>query len=241
MAKRRKQTPTEKAYKKELNRIKRFIRTAEARGYEFKPSALPKEVKRPTKASIAKLRKLTPEKLYEKARYGGEATWGEIVSGTEGRKAERRMVAEKAAQTRKARKAVLPSPSTVKPIIPPQEAATEVKPPVQPERPALTKEQVSRIVITNFRLNYRMFPHIAPLMEAWLNRLIVTQGEEAVAKMLQKGIQAGMIMTYEIAYNEDKLYNYLDAMMNYLPDFGALSKAEMMDAIEDGEIWEELD
>ena len=103
MAKRRKQTPAERAYSKQVKRIKQFISRAEKRGYHFSEDVLPQRPKRVTKASVLKLAKLTPEKLYQKAVYGGTATEGEIVPATEGVKLERSLRAKKAAETRKYR------------------------------------------------------------------------------------------------------------------------------------------
>ena len=89
MAKRRKQTPAERAYSKQVKRIKQFISRAEKRGYQFSENVLPQRPKRVTQASVRKLAKLTPEKLYQKAVYGGLASGGEIVPAIEGVKLER--------------------------------------------------------------------------------------------------------------------------------------------------------
>lgn len=99
-----KQQAINKAYAKERNRIKSFVRRAEKRGYSFPESLIPSIPKRKTEASIRKLKKLTKAVMYSKASYGGEATLGEIVSGKEGLKLERQMRAKKASETRKANK-----------------------------------------------------------------------------------------------------------------------------------------
>lgn len=93
-----------KAYAKERNRVKSFVRRAEKRGYSFPESIVPSIPKRKTEASIRKLKKLTKEVLYSKASYGGEATSGEIVFGKEGLKLERQLRAKRAAETRKEKK-----------------------------------------------------------------------------------------------------------------------------------------
>ena len=93
-----------KAYAKERNRVKSFVRRAEKRGYSFPESIVPSIPKRKTEASIRKLKKLTKEVLYSKASYGGEATFGEIVSGKEGLKLERQLRAKRASETRKEKK-----------------------------------------------------------------------------------------------------------------------------------------
>lgn len=99
-----KQQAINKAYAKERNRVKSFVRRAEKRGYSFPESIVPSIPKRKTEASILKLKKLTKEVLYSKASYGGEATSGEIVSGKEGLKLERQLRAKRAAETRKEKK-----------------------------------------------------------------------------------------------------------------------------------------
>lgn len=99
-----KQQAINKAYAKERNRVKAFVRRAEKRGYSFPESIVPSIPKRKTEASIRKLKKLTKEVLYSKASYGGEATQGEIVSGKEGLKLERQLRSKRAAKTRKENK-----------------------------------------------------------------------------------------------------------------------------------------
>lgn len=56
-------------YKKELRRLKRFIREAEKRGFSFPIGSIPEEPKRITSSSVTRLRRITPESLYRKATY----------------------------------------------------------------------------------------------------------------------------------------------------------------------------
>lgn len=93
-----------KAYAKERNRVRSFVRRAEKRGYSFPESIIPTIPKRKTEASIRKLKKITKEVLYSKAYYGGEATSGEIVSGKEGLKLERQLRAKRASETTRKKK-----------------------------------------------------------------------------------------------------------------------------------------
>ena len=96
-----KQQAINKAYAKERNRVKSFVRRAEKRGYSFPESIVPSIPKRKTEASIRKLKKLTKEEMYSKASYGGEATSGEIVSGKEGLKLDRHLRSKEDAKSRK--------------------------------------------------------------------------------------------------------------------------------------------
>ena len=102
MAKKHKQTEAEKLYSKQLKRIKQFIRRAEKRGFIFEEDVIPQRPKKVTNASVRKLEKLTPEKLYKKSLYVEEPT-GEIVEAQKRRKEERKQSARKAAKTRKER------------------------------------------------------------------------------------------------------------------------------------------
>jgi hypothetical protein len=82
MAKKRKQTESEKLYSKQLKRIKQFIRRAEKRGFIFEEDIIPQKPKKVTKASVRKLEKLTPEKLYKMEECFGLAKNAEKISAT---------------------------------------------------------------------------------------------------------------------------------------------------------------
>lgn len=99
-----KQQAINKAYAKERNRIKSFLRRASKRGYQFPEDIIPAIPKRKTEASIRKLKRLTKNVLYDKAIYGGSASYGEVVSAKEGLKLERAERAKRASETRKANK-----------------------------------------------------------------------------------------------------------------------------------------
>ena len=221
MAKRRKQTPNQRAYAKQVKRIKQFIRRAEKRGYQFSENVLPQKPKRVTQASIRKLAQLTPEKLYQKAVYGGEASGGEIVKGTEGIKLERKARAQKAVQTRKYR------------LAEPTQEPTNTPGFVPPENISEDTSFFDATVITGFRAHVRQFNERASeLLLDWLDRILQTNDVHDVAIMLNDGAEAGNIVTYQIVYSVDKLHEYMSNMLDYLPEAGPLFKAEMMDAME---------
>ena len=96
---RAKQTANQRAYAKQVKRIKQFIARAEKRGYRFEADIIPQTPKRITKTAIENLKHLTPARLYEKATTIDYDT-GEIISGTEGRRNERKESARKAQETR---------------------------------------------------------------------------------------------------------------------------------------------
>ena len=98
--KKNKLTKNQIAFKKQVTRIKNFIRRATKRGYEFSDNVIPIMPKRVTKKSIEKIKNIKPKDLYSKASYLDKST-GEIVSGSTGRKIERNLSSQKAKETRK--------------------------------------------------------------------------------------------------------------------------------------------
>ena len=98
--KKNKLTKNQIAFKKQVTRIKNFIRRATKRGYEFSDNVIPNMPKRVTKKSIEKIKNIKPKDLYSKASYLDKST-GEIVSGSTGRKIERNLLSQKAKETRK--------------------------------------------------------------------------------------------------------------------------------------------
>ena len=224
MAKRVKQTPAERAYSKQVKRIKQFISRAEKRGYQFGEDVLPQRPKRVTQSSVRKLAKLTPEKLYQKAVYGGLASEGEIVPATEGVKLERYLRAKKAAETRKYKLAESTQEPTNTPGF------------VPPENISEDGTFFDAVVITGFKAHVRQFnEHASNLLLSWLDRILATNDVHDVATMLNDGAEAGLIITYQIVYSQDKLTQYMSEMLNYLPEAGPMFKAEMMDAMEEEE------
>ena len=93
------QIQLEQEVKKNLKRIKQFVRRAEKRGYSFSEKAIPKLPKTITEKTLNYYKSITPEKLYKKAIYVSPE--GINIKGFERRKQERKYAAEKAARTRK--------------------------------------------------------------------------------------------------------------------------------------------
>lgn len=224
MSKRHKQTPTERAYSKQVRRIKQFISRAEKRGFHFNENTLPKRPKRITQASVRKLAKLTPNKLYEKAEYASSLSYGEIVPAIVGFKLEQTARVKKGVETKKY-KLTHPTqePTNTKGFVPPENVSEDVS-------------FFDAVVITGFKSHVRQFNEYASnLLLSWLDRILATNDVHDVATMLNDGAEAGLIVTYQIVYSQDKLTQYMSEMLDYLPEAGELFKAEMMDAMEEEE------
>jgi hypothetical protein len=104
--------------RKERKRVQQNIRRMKKRGYIFDDFEIPQNeyTKKGniSKKTLKKLKALTPDTLYKKARWIDTET-GEILTGKERRKEERHERAQKAAETRKKFKA--PSYSIVDEIL----------------------------------------------------------------------------------------------------------------------------
>ena len=107
---------------------------------------------------------------------------------------------------------------------------------VPPENISEDTSFFDAVVISGFKSHVRQFnEHASNLLLSWLDRILATNDAHDVATMLNEGAEAGLIVTYQIVYSQDKLTQYMSEMLNYLTEAGPLFKAEMMDAMEQEE------
>lgn len=244
----KRKTSLQLEYAKQRRRVQQFIRRAEKRGYEFNPNVLPDKPKRITKQSVERLRKLTPEKLYQKAEYGGEATYGEVVPATEGRKRERQLAAQRAAETRKTLK-------RLEKYTPPEPSESyedyydydydyyeDMNEP-DFEAPDTLNEEVTfyeETIISMYRQMLQTFNQdAATKLTNWFDAVVSSQGKKDTAKMVQSAQENGVGISRGEAYSETKVTEYIDRMMDYLPEAGAFTKQEILDSIEYEESYEQ--
>lgn len=103
MGKTTKKSQLLKEYNKERNRIKRFIRNAEKRGYVFEPNLLPPKPKTITSGSVRRLSKIRPAQLYNKA-YAISAVTGQPITVEQRKREIRKQASRKAWETRRRKK-----------------------------------------------------------------------------------------------------------------------------------------
>ena len=103
MGKTTKKSQLLKEYNKQRNRIKRFIRNAEKRGYVFEPNLIPPKPKTITSGSIRRLSKIRPAQLYKKA-YAISAVTGQPITVEQRKREIREEAARKAWETRRRKK-----------------------------------------------------------------------------------------------------------------------------------------
>lgn len=210
----------EQEYKKELRRIKQFIRRASKRGFFWDKSPIPNQPKKITSKSVERLRKITPDVLYKKGEYVVQET-GELIPATKGRKLERK------------------KPSKQKPIDKPIYSPDDDE--VEYDTDDTYYPNFIDIVLSNFRAQLAQFPNAegTPLLLSWFETLISDNGREAVAQMLQDGAEQGLLITWETVYKSVNTKTYMTEMMNYLPDQGKFYADQIMDTMEQFEWWEQ--
>lgn len=210
--------PTIKSqYQKEYERLQRAVKRAEKRGYFFEENPLPTKVKKPTRKSLERLRKVPTSSIYDKAKVVIEET-GEILTGTEARKLERQLAAQRAAETRREKR----TPST-----------SRKRKQVEEKLPSMED-----IIIRNFIAQVQHYPKsAAPVILPWLERLISEKGRTAVATMIESARASGILIDQQVAYSE-RIYTFMADMLDYLP-MTPDEKQELTDGFEEVETWEE--
>lgn len=199
MAKRRKLTPAEQAYNKELRRINRFIKAAEQRGFIFNLKIIPPRPKKITKASAERLKKITPQTLYKKASYQTDNF--QILSGEEGRKYERSRAAKKGAETvRRKKQASLPTLS--KPIAP--EGPRKGPPSIVDAVLGTIEDLIARFPDGNIWTEWQEKIHTRHknMLEGMLNTQIMLYGRATIAYRLQQASREVVDLVERIIYGD---------------------------------------
>lgn len=206
-------------YNKVRSKILKRFRSLEKRGYNIELT-LPKIPKKKTEASIRNLEKLTLDRLYKRSTYHGFASYGEEVSGVKGRQLERKQRSEKAIQTRKKKNF---------------EEKTK-------RRETFDESFFDRNAINVWYAQVRVCikGRFANALLQWMDKLIAENGEHNVAKMLYDGEAAGIIFTFDVAYDEKSFNQYTSELIKYLPDQGELYAEQMEEYKKELVIWSDL-
>ena len=212
--KKNKLTKNQIAFKKQITRIKNFIRRATKRGYEFSDNVIPTMPKRVTNKSIEKIKNIKPKDLYSKASYLDKST-GEIVSGSTGRKIERNLSSQKAKETRKNNNNKRHSNNN---------------------NNYITYEKV---IMTNFYNYIRSFTSnkIRDSLFGMIKTLEHEQGRTEVAKALQNmPLQFHEILA-RCGYDSDKaLMEFETSFLEYFPNVSEQYKKDLMEKLEYNEM-----
>lgn len=222
MAKRRKQTPAEKAYNRERRRIQRQITRMSQRGYDVPENILPPRPKRITEASVRRLQKITTPKPYERSRYIDLET-GELLTGTEGRRLERQAAARRAAETRRQRREAARAPV-----------------PSQPQLPVVEYVQFDEQILTVFQMemteiygrNEKLFNYIS----RWFQLARQRYGDEDLADALERSKANGEWPGWEGVSDSEILVGKLTGILEMIGGTSG-GRQEILEALEEGEDW----
>ena len=201
MAKRRKLTPAEQVYNKELRRINRFIKAAEQRGFIFNLKIIPPRPNKITKASAERLKKITPQTLYKKASYQTDDF--QTLSGEEGRKYERSRAAKKGVETiRRKKQASLPTVS--KPTAP--QGPRKGPPSIIDSVLSAIEELIERFPDGNVWTDWQEKIHTSHknMLEGMLNTQIMLYGRATIAYRLEKSAIQVVNLAEAIIYGDSK-------------------------------------
>ena len=196
-----------KEYLKEYDRIRKQISRMEKRGFTVTGILPDRKAKKDiTSKDLAKLKKLTNKKIYQKSTYEGFS--GEYI-----RKGEQRYAAQKAAETKRKKKEQPPVPPE------PEEPPKPPKPPAPPTIPGeeeLTDEE--QAAIDRFYEDIDRFnSKFAGKMRTWANEIISKYGKKAFGSMLADAYEDGFEFTYQTAYDDAIMIQAQGWLLNYLP------------------------
>lgn len=96
--------------------------------------------------------------------------------------------------------------------------------------------------LLNFESQIMKYPHgFVGYMKAWINRIIKTKGKRVVVEMLDAGFKSGLEVTSDVMYNVERLNEFVNKMMSFLPSVGELEKADILDLVEEDAYAETLE
>lgn len=167
-----------KARTRQLKRVRALIKSFKKRGFQFEVQTT-LELRNLTTLSTVKLSKITPEYLYKRSK---KIVDGKVVSGLRGRNIEYERRSQKAAQTRKRNRGIVPP-----------------KPPGDEPLPIPDESQV---IIDNFLNIIRQYDTwSSSFIQEAFNEMIKFYGTIAVAKGLERLPQGLKDRIIQFAYN----------------------------------------
>lgn len=184
------QTPIEQEYNRIRSNLLKQRRRLEKEGLTFEKNPIPTKPKKITEASIRNLQK-AKESLLDKARI--KTASRETLTGRQYRNVKRWESAKKGAETRRRKKQ-----STV---------------------------SFADVVINNYLAeldkwkdsNNKKVRRNAARVENWIMTLLENNEKETVAVMIEKAVQAGVILTFWTLYYDEETDAYMTEMIRFFP------------------------
>lgn len=216
-------------YRKQRKRIQSFVYKAEKRGYIFSENIIPAIPKTIRPESVRRLEKLTPEKLYKKAAYVSELTYGEIVKAKTGRSLEKKKAQEKRKETIRRKKEEKKRKKPKKPVKP-LEFNDNVS------RETLDTNGYAQVVILNYLSALEKFVRAEGygILRRVIDDEIEKNGTNKVAKMITAMTNENGMIDGFVMYNETVLTTYISKMLKYIP-IDNETRTELYNALDNGE------
>lgn len=207
-----------KEAKRQLRRIKRFVKAATQRGYTFSKTAIPTLPKKILPKTVARLYNIRPTQLYKKSVYVSPE--GVKIKGYKRRAQERSEASKKAYATRKsyatARSAYTslePSTKTMASAIP-----NEAEMVIENIRAAISTVDDLQFVMDNREINDRWWEHKRDplghykerdfgLLRAALDKALSMEGYEAVAARIQENSTRLSDLVSSVLYDSGDKYH----------------------------------
>ena len=236
MAKKRAPSVLRQEYMKQRKRIKQFINRAQKRGYEFASNLVPTIPKRVTRKQVEKLQALKPADLYKKARYASEKSYGEIITGEQARQLERKLSAQKAAQTRQLKKHISGLDYDYNDYYQENEQGFQYD-----DNYSEDTGFYDRVIISNWRalsIEYKC----RDLLISWIERCEGQFGAHETAVMIQTAAENGVGLGISIkpSDKQETVSRFLSEMLPFMSEVGQFTKDEIMDALEMEESYEPI-
>lgn len=217
-------------YRKQRRRIQSFVRKAEKRGYIFSENIIPAIPKKITAASVRRLENITPEKLYKKAAYVSELTYGEIVMAKTGRELEKKKSQEKRKETVRRKKEEKKKKKKPKKPVKPLDFGDNVS------RETLDSNGYAQVVILNYLSALEKYVRAEGygILRRVIDDEIEKNGVNKVAKMITTMANENVMVDGFVMYNETVLTNYISKMLKYIP-IDEETRTELYNALDNGE------
>lgn len=201
MARKRK-TPNQIEYEKQIRRITRLIKEVEKEGGKLSEELVPPKPIRVSKKRIQLLKKITAKKIYSSSEFVDLDT-GEIITP------------KSRTEWKKRKKPRTELVHTERPIGV-QDIPTFSQIYINNYRSHLKEVDTfaSSIILT------------------WLNNMVDNYGYDDVAQMLKEAEDNGIILTYERLYRSELAMQYVSELMNYFEERGYMSEGEVTELTE---------
>ena len=224
-----------KKKKQNLRRIRRFIKSAEKRGYQFS-----QELKKSLSSlTTQKLKSLTPEKLYKHSTYQVKSLEGETIdtlTGEQGRKIERTLSAKKAARTRQYKKWQAEIEAGISLSDYQYEDYEEPQEEYFPSFTRIVLDNIEALIAQYEHSTTQLYVHNAYTLEDELNAQIIKYGEDVIAHCCEQAPQSSIAQAEQVIYSstEEKLRQNLSTFVMIITgEIPSIDEAKRMGETQD--------